>query len=45
MQKDLTEKVKKENPQACAQEIEYLAQQKYEDLLVSQVNSLHIEIL
>ena len=45
VQKDLTEKVKKENPQAGAQEIEYLAQQKYEELLVSQVNSLHIEIL
>lgn len=45
VQGDLIEKIKKENPKAGQQEIEYLAQQKYEELLVSQVNSLHIEIL
>ena len=45
VQQDLAAQVKKENPQAGQQEIDYLAQQKYEELLVSQVNSLKIEIL
>ena len=45
VQKDLIEQVKKENPNVGEQEIMYLAQQKYEELLVSQVNSLKIEIL
>lgn len=45
VQQDLVAQMKKENPQAGAQEIDYLAQQKYEELLVSQVNSLKIEIL
>jgi hypothetical protein len=45
VQKDLLEKVKKENPKAGEQEIYYQAQKEYEDLLVSQVNSLKIEIL
>ncbi|MFL6556399.1 MAG: FixH family protein, partial [Bacillus sp. (in: firmicutes)] len=45
VQKDLLEKVKKENPKAGEQEIYYLAQKEYEELLVSQVNSLKIEIL
>ncbi|MGF6953194.1 hypothetical protein QF028_005699 [Neobacillus sp. B4I6] len=45
VQKDLIEKVKKENPKAGEQEIYYQAQKEYEELLVSQVNSLKIEIL
>lgn len=45
VQKDLLEKVKKENPKAGEQEVYYLAQKEYEELLVSQVNSLSIEIL
>jgi hypothetical protein len=45
VQKDLIEKVKRENPKAGEQEIYYLAQKEYEELLVSQVNSLEIEIL
>ncbi|MEH7353702.1 FixH family protein [Neobacillus drentensis] len=45
VQKDLIEKVKKENPNFGEQEIYYQAQKQYEDLLVSQVNSLKIEIL
>jgi methionine-rich copper-binding protein CopC len=42
---DLAAQAKKENPNVGVQEINYLAQQKYEDLLVTQVNSLKIEIL
>ena len=45
VQKDLIEKAKKENPNAGEQEIYYQAQKEYEELLVSQVNSLKIEIL
>ncbi|MCM3567120.1 FixH family protein [Neobacillus mesonae] len=45
VQEDVLAQVKKENPKAGDQEVLYLAQQKYEDLLVSQVNSLKIEIL
>jgi hypothetical protein len=45
VQQDLVAQMKKENPKAGDQEISYLAQQKYEELLVSQVNSLKIEIL
>ncbi|MED4202795.1 FixH family protein [Neobacillus mesonae] len=45
VQEDVMAQVKKENPKAGEQEVLYLAQQKYEDLLVSQVNSLKIEIL
>ncbi len=44
VQQDLIEKVKKENPDINKQEIYYLAQKQYEELLVSQVNSLKIEI-
>ncbi|MEH7303595.1 FixH family protein [Neobacillus drentensis] len=45
VQKDLIDKAKKENPKAGDQEIYYQAQKDYEELLVSQVNSLKIEIL
>lgn len=45
VQKDLVEMVRKENPGVSEQEITYLAQKQYEDLLVSQVNSLEIKIL
>ncbi|WP_243291383.1 FixH family protein [Bacillus sp. FJAT-47783] len=44
VQQDLVEKVKKENPNVNEQEIYYLAEKQYEELLVSQVNSLDIEI-
>lgn len=45
VQNDLIEKVKKENPKAGEQEILFTAEKEYEELLVSQVNSLKIEIL
>jgi hypothetical protein len=45
VQKDIIEKVKKENPAMAQQEINFQAQKQYEELLVSQVNSLEIEIL
>ncbi|MDN3017746.1 FixH family protein [Paenibacillus sp. BSR1-1] len=45
VQKDVIEKVKKENPNVGEQEVYYLAQKAYEELLVSQVNSLKIEVL
>ena len=45
VQKDLINKAKKENPKAGDQEIYYQAQKEYEELLVSQVNSIKIEIL
>ncbi|MFB5193844.1 FixH family protein [Neobacillus sp. KR4-4] len=45
VQKDLVTKAKKENPKAGEQEIYYQAQKDYEELLVSQVNSLKIEIM
>ncbi|MCM2535678.1 hypothetical protein NDK43_29575 [Neobacillus pocheonensis] len=42
---DLVAQAKKENPTVGVQEINYLAQQSFEDLLVSQMNSLKVEIL
>ncbi|MEH7333278.1 FixH family protein [Neobacillus drentensis] len=45
VQKDVIEKVKKDNPNVGEQEVYYLAQKAYEELLVSQVNSLKIEVL
>ncbi|MEH7113624.1 FixH family protein [Neobacillus niacini] len=45
VQKDIVEKVRKENPKMGEQEIYFQAQKQYEELLVSQVNSLKIEIL
>ena len=45
VQKDIMEKVQKENPNAGQQELYYQAQTEYEDLLISQVSSLEIEIL
>lgn len=45
VQKDLIEKVKKENPTMGEQEVIFQAQKQYEELLVSQVNSLDIVIL
>jgi hypothetical protein len=45
VQEDIVTLVKKENPKAGEQDVLYQAQQKYEELLVSQVNSLKIEIL
>jgi hypothetical protein len=44
VQQDLMADVKKENPNVNDQEIAFLAQKKYEELLVSQVNSLDIKI-
>ncbi|CAM3847593.1 FixH family protein [Mesobacillus thioparans] len=45
VQNDLIEKVKKENPKAEDQEIQFTAEKEYEELLVSQVNSLQIKIM
>jgi hypothetical protein len=45
VQQALIAQAQKENPKAGIQEVTYEAQQKYEDLLVSQVSSLKIEIL
>lgn len=45
VQSDLIAKVKKENPTYGEQEVIFQAQKQYEELLVSQVNSLKIEIL
>jgi YtkA-like len=45
IQKDLIDKIKKENPSYGEQEIYYQAQKQYEELLISQVNTLEIEIL
>lgn len=45
VQNDLIETVKKENPKAGEQEILFTAEKKYEELLVSQVNSLKIRIM
>ncbi|MEK4146036.1 FixH family protein [Robertmurraya sp. FSL W8-0741] len=45
VQNDLIAQVRKENPDVNEQEILYLAQKQYEELLVSQVNSLTIELL
>ena len=45
VQKDMVEKVKKENPKMGEQEIYFQAQKQYEELLVSQVNSLKVEFI
>lgn len=45
VQKDIIEKVKKENPEMAQQEINFQAQKQYEELLVSQVNSMEIVFL
>lgn len=45
VQKDLIDQVKKENPTMGEQEVMFQAEKKYEELLVSQVNSLEIVIL
>jgi len=45
VQNDLVAQVKKENPKMGEQEIYFQAQKLYEELLVSQVNSLEIVIL
>lgn len=45
VQEDVKAQVKQENPKVGEQDLLYLAQQKYEDLVVSEVNSLKIEIL
>lgn len=45
VQNDLISQVKKENPDVNDQEVLYLAQKQYEELLVAQVNSLKIEIM
>lgn len=45
VQKDLIEQVKKENPTMGEQEVMFQAEKKYEELLVSQVNSLEVVIL
>ncbi|MCM3692982.1 FixH family protein [Neobacillus niacini] len=45
VQNDIIEKVKKENPTMAQQEINFQAQKQYEELLVSQVNSMKIVIL
>lgn len=45
VQKDIIEKVKKENPEMAQQEINFQAQKQYEELLVSQVNTMEIVIL
>jgi hypothetical protein len=44
VQADLVAKVKEEHPTVNEQEISFLAQKEYEELLVSQVNSLEVEI-
>ncbi|MED4904786.1 FixH family protein [Parageobacillus thermoglucosidasius] len=41
---DMMQQAKKENPNAVQTEIRYLAQKKYEELLISQVDSLQIEL-
>lgn len=45
VQNDIAEKVKQENPNVSDQEISFLAQKEYDELLVSQVSSLDIVIL
>jgi hypothetical protein len=42
---DVTAQAKKDNPNVNDQEVNYQAQQNYEDLLVSQMDSLRIQIL
>jgi hypothetical protein len=45
VQQDVMELVKKEKPKASEQEVQFTAEKKYEELLVSQVESLKIELL
>jgi len=45
VQADIIELVKKDSPQATEQEIQFTAEKKYEELLVSQVDSLEIILL
>lgn len=45
VQNDLIQKVKEENPKAGEQEVLFTAEKEYEELLVSQVNSLKIKIM
>ncbi|MGO4888455.1 FixH family protein [Anaerobacillus sp. MEB173] len=44
VQQDMIDSVREENPEADNQEVNFLAQKQYEDLLVSQVESLDIDI-
>lgn len=45
VQADVIELVKKDSPEASDQEVQFTAEKKYEELLVSQVDSLEIELL
>ncbi len=45
VQKDIIENVKKANPKAEAKEVNMLSEKKYEELLVSQMGSLKIELM
>lgn len=45
VQKDVIDNVKKANPKAQAKEVNMLAEKKYEELLVSQMGTLKIEIM
>jgi hypothetical protein len=45
VQADVIELVKKDSPDASDQEVQFTAEKKYEELLVSQVDSLEIELL
>jgi len=45
VQADVIELVKKDTPEASEQEVQFTAEKKYEELLVSQVDSLEIELL
>ncbi|MBY0097489.1 FixH family protein [Mesobacillus maritimus] len=45
VQADVIELVKKDSPEASDQEVRFTAEKKYEELLVSQVDSLEIELL
>lgn len=41
---DMIQQTKKENPNAAQTEVHYLAKKKYEELLISQVDSLQIDL-
>lgn len=45
VQQDLISKVKQENPTINENEVMYLAKKQFEDLVISQVNSLNIQLL
>lgn len=45
VQKDVIDNVKKANPKAEAKEVNMLAEKKYEELLVSQMGTLKIDIM